>query len=49
MEIAGEGGAPALLEDQPMERFHGAVGLRPPGADQRVTHAELVECLTEGA
>jgi hypothetical protein len=47
VEVAGEGGAPALLEREPVEGFDGAVGLWPAGADQGVAGAELVDGLTE--
>jgi hypothetical protein len=33
VEVAGEGGSPALFEDQPVERFDVAVALRAAGAD----------------
>jgi hypothetical protein len=41
VEVAGEGGSPALLEDQPVERFDRAVRLRSAGPDQGVADAEL--------
>src|SRR4029453_11304938 len=43
VEVAGEGGSPAFLEDQPVQRFDVAVCLWPAGADQRVPGAELGE------
>ena len=43
VQVAGEGGPPALFEDQPVERFDGAVGLWAAGADQRVPDAEPLE------
>ena len=43
VEVAGEGGPPAFLEDQPVQRFDVAVGLRAAGVDQRVPRAEPLE------
>ena len=36
VEVAGEGGAPALVEDRLVERFDVAVGLGAPGVDAAV-------------
>jgi hypothetical protein len=33
VQVAGEGGPPAFLEDEPVERFDGTVGLGAAGAD----------------
>ena len=44
VEVAGEGRPPALLEDQPVERFDGGVCLWSAGADQGVLDAEPLEC-----
>ncbi len=41
VQVAGEGGPPAFLEDQPVQGFDGAVGLGAAGADQGVADAEL--------
>ena len=43
VEVAGEGGSSALFEDQPVQRFDVAVGLRAAGADQRVLDGEGCE------
>jgi hypothetical protein len=40
---SGEGGPPALLQDQFVQRLDDPVRLRPLGADQGVADAELVE------
>jgi hypothetical protein len=36
VQVAGERGSPAFLEDESVEGFDGAVGLRAAGADQRM-------------
>src|SRR5438034_149084 len=50
VEVAGEGGSPAFLEDRLVQRFDVAVGLRAAGVDVRDLRAEprdrLVEALT---
>src|SRR6266511_599491 len=38
VEVAGEGGPPAFLEDQPVQSFDVAVALRPAGADACDSH-----------
>jgi len=43
VQVTGEGGSPALLEDQSVQRFDVAVGLRPAGADERVPRAESAQ------
>ena len=43
VEVAGEGGPPAFFEDQPVQGFDVAVGLRAAGPDQSVADAELGE------
>jgi hypothetical protein len=47
VEVAGEGGAPALLEDDAVKGFDSAVGLRSAGADPGVAGAELVQGVVE--
>ena len=43
VQVAGEGGAPAFLEDEALECLHRAIRLRATGADQRLASAALGE------
>ena len=43
VQVAGEGGTPALFEDQPVQRLDGTVRLGSAGADERVPRVELLE------
>jgi hypothetical protein len=43
VQVAGKRWAPALLEDQPVQRLDRTVGLWATGPDEGVAHTELVE------
>src|SRR2546427_8563003 len=49
LEVAGEGGAPALVEDRLVQRLDGAVGLGAAGADPGRARAEPLEGVLEAA
>jgi hypothetical protein len=49
MDLASEGGAPALIEDCLVHSLDVSVGLRPNGVDGEVTDTELPHCAGEVA
>ncbi len=47
VEVTGEGGPPALVEDRLLQRLDVAVGLRPAGVDVGDAGAETLDGLVE--
>ena len=47
VQVAGEGGSPALIEDRLVRGPEGAIRLRPAGADERVPRPEAGDAVPE--